>query len=152
MFLVLVLFSFNVFATGLCHASWHSMSDLKHFHTHGHRNVDKSRCHSLVRFERRDAGGYHHYSCPFFDACAKAPRQQIFHGDRVMPVPTGPDMACPRHQAPVPDYFHTSLVYRGPPVSHLWYSRPENLPGNANDRLADRYPDAKKQNYAGRYA
>jgi hypothetical protein len=113
---VAALFVFNIFAAGMCHASWHGMADLKHFHTHGHRDANKGPSHPGVCIENRETGEHHHHHCPFFDACAKAPRQQVFHSDRVVPLPPGPDMASPRCQAPVPDYFHTPLVYRGPPA------------------------------------
>lgn len=30
---VTALFTFNFFASGIYHASWHAMSDIRHFHT-----------------------------------------------------------------------------------------------------------------------
>lgn len=113
---VTALFTFNFFASGMCHASWHAMSDIKHFHTHGHRDPDSGASHPVVSIEKRSTGEHHQHPCPFFDACVKAPGQQDVRKEEVRPAPSGPDLSCPRCQARVSTDFHAPLLYRGPPV------------------------------------
>ncbi len=113
---VLALFTFNLFASGICHASWHGMSDLKQFHTHGHRNADNGAPRLVACIEKRNTGGYHLHHCSIFDSCVKAPEQQVVRHQEVRPAPPGPDLSCPGSPVPVPADFHAWLVYRGPPA------------------------------------